>query len=242
MSIQVSASNPMRILNPHSFQVSQVGVQILTVGFDALGGEPPLGAKKTNERVQQVPHGAHGIGSKCLGNYSADCPRVQVSGISPFPARRMPISSPRSETTVEGSLTCGPPSRINERPCPNAALMSRASVRGVSSEGVAEVFANGWPNSRLRARAIGLSGTRIPTCFWRIIITSGTSRVASSTKVNGPGVRWRMVRYAKLLTRAYLATSERSGQIRVRGRFRFGPLSANRRAIAPLRKRSHPIP
>ena len=50
--------------------------------------------------------------------------------------------------------------------------------------------------------AMADAGTRMPTCFWRFIIRSGTSLVASSTKVNGPGVNRFSVRYCALVTRA----------------------------------------
>ncbi len=78
----------------------------------------------------------------------------------------------------------------------------------------------GRPRAAASARASPESGTRMPTCFCFDIITSGTSRVASRTKVKAPGVRLFIVRYAKLLTCAYFATSDRSGHRKDRGFFR----------------------
>jgi len=72
--------------------------------------------------------------------------------------------------------------------------MSLASMSTAPSSSVAEVVTMGRPSLAEIASIRGACGTRMPTWRCLLCIISGTSRVASSTKVKGPGVSCRMMR------------------------------------------------
>src|SRR5205085_2248102 len=118
--------------------------------------------------------------------------------------------------------------------------MSAASISGSASGSAALVVARGCPRARTSAVATGASGTRTPTCRWRVSAVRGTSLVASSTMVYGPGNSRRMRRKLSLETMAYFATWPRSAQRNANGFFSSRRFKRARRSIAFFWNASQP--
>ncbi len=113
---------------------------------------------------------------------------VSISCRDIIPGRSRRGGETASERTVDSMPTVvGPPSRIRSTRSPRASRTCSAVVGESWPKRLALGAAMGTPASRIKARASGCAGMRIPTVARPAVTMSGTCGRLGSTSVRGPG-------------------------------------------------------